>query len=266
MYEGIPNGFDDSSNLDSIGATFVRENISPSDKITGFPFAPLGMFMAVMCYISVSVLNGNERLVFFRETSTGQSVVAYFLSKTVETMVFVPIYAAAYLLLMVNNDDMLIQSNGTFYLFTTLAIFSMFAVGYLCALLFEKNANLISLVVNLVITLSFTGIFTAPGDASSFQLGLFKCFPNFWFTQGIVTEEYEQYKSIFDITMLNSLTPGGADLGFGVRTSEAGDGMGNGYDLGQGVGGNTGYCILALFGWYLLVLLTMKMSSFKKHR
>merc|ERR1712238_61211 len=265
MYNGILTGFVDSSNQDNYGITaYLRENIIPSNIIDSAVFDLLFM-LAIACCVSVSILGGNERLVFFRETSTGQSVVAYFLSKVIETLTFIPIYAAAFIWLSLNAEIWFIQDTGTYYLFTALAIIFMYAVGFLSSLLVEVNAGLITLVANLMIIIFFSGIFDGIGQASGFFSGIIKCFPLFWSSQGLVTEELEQYSDIFDIARLNALFDK-INGNFGAPSVEAGAGTGKGWDLGKGVGGNTGYCILALFGWYLLVLLTMKLSSFKKHR
>merc|ERR1712238_651502 len=97
------------------------------------------------------------------------------------------------------------------------------------------------------------------GDASSSKENLSKCFPIFWTTQGIVTEELKQYDYIFDVAKLNEETPDSIDNALGAGSVSPGTGMGKGWNLDTGVGGNIGYCIIALLGWYLLVLLTMKL-------
>jgi len=187
------------------------------------------------------------------------------LSKVIETLTFIPIYAAAFIYVSLTAKIWFIQDTGTYYLFTVLVIIFMYAVGFLSCLLVEVNAALISLVANLMIIIFFSGL-TGIGDLSGFHLGFIKCFPIFWSSQGLVTEELEHYSDIFDIARLNALTPDKINSNYGAPSADAGAGNGKGWDLGKGVGGNTGYCILALFGWYLLVLLTMKLSSFKKHR
>merc|ERR1712238_204064 len=266
MYRGILNGFVNSSNQDNVGVTaYLRENIVPSDQIS----SRLILFfqtLSIACCVSVSVLGGNERHVFFRETSTGQSVVAYFLSKVIETLTFIPIYTAAFICYSLLKEEWFIQDTGTYYLFTYLVMVFMYAVGFLFSLFLESNAGLISLVTEFMIVFFFSGLLfpIAISEASGFYLGCLKCFPIFWSSQGLVTEELEHYSDIFDIARLNALTKQISN--FGAPSSDAGVGSGKGWDLGKGVGGNTGYCILALFGWYLLVLLTMKLSSFKKHR
>merc|ERR1712238_69632 len=252
MYKGILNGFVDSSNQDNVGVTaYLRENIMPNDQISAVLSTMLN-FLGIACCVSVSILGGNERLVFFRETSTGQSVVAYFLSKVIETLAFMPIYAAAFISLSSNSKAWLIQDTATYYLFTVLVMIFMYAVGFLSSLLFEVNAGLISLVANVIFNSFFSGLSIGIGTMSCFRLGFTKCFPIFWSSQGLVTEELEHYSDIFDIARLNALTDK-IDSNFGAPSVDAG--AGKGWDLGKGVGGNTGYCILALFGWYLLVLL-----------
>merc|ERR1711865_71346 len=196
-----------------------------------------------------------------------KSVVAYFLSKVIVTLTFIPVYAAAYICFISMIDEWFIQDTGTFYLFIFLTMIFMYAVGFLFSLFLQSNAGLISLVAELMILIFFSGL-TFPlaiSEASGFYLGCLKCFPIFWSSQGLITEEFEHYSDIFDIARLNALT-NQKNNKYGAPISDAGAGSGKGWDLGKGVGGNTGYCILALFGWYLLVLLTMKLSSFKKHR
>merc|ERR1712238_30762 len=131
--------------------------MGPSDQISGFL---LGFFqiMAIACCVSVSVLGGNERHVFFRETSTGQSVVAYFLSKVIEILTFIPIYTAAFICYSLLKEEWFIQDTGTYYLFTYLVMVFMYAVGFLFSLFLESNAGLISLVTEFMIVFFFSGL------------------------------------------------------------------------------------------------------------
>merc|ERR1711865_1136046 len=145
------NGFVDSSNQDNVGVTaYLRENIMPNDQISTV-LSTMLTFLGIACCVSVSILGGNERLVFFRETSTGQSVVAYFLSKVIVTLTFIPVYAAAYICFISMIDEWFIQDTGTFYLFIFLTMIFMYAVGFLFSLFLQSNAGLISLVAELMI-------------------------------------------------------------------------------------------------------------------
>merc|ERR1712238_287193 len=201
MYNGILTGFVDSSNQDNYGITaYLRENIIPSN-IIDFAVFDLLFMLAIACCVSVSILGGNERLVFFRETSTGQSVVAYFLSKVIETLTFIPIYTAAFICYSLLKEEWFIQDTGTYYLFTYLVMVFMYAVGFLFSLFLESNAGLISLVTEFMIVFFFSGLLfpIAISEASGFYLGCLKCFPIFWSSQGLATEELEHYSDIFDI-------------------------------------------------------------------
>merc|ERR1711865_972214 len=268
MYKGILEGLDLESQYNGGVIAYVRQNVILVNEIS-IVMIMLNMFAAIACCVSVSVLGGNERLVFFRETSTGQSVVAYFFAKVIETLAFMPIYAIAFIMVAMMFDIWFIQTIGTYYIFTILLFLSMYSIGMLCSL-FIDNAAVFSLAFNLIIMMQFNGMDAdVPiGDASSSKENLSKCFPIFWTTQGIVTEELKQYDHIFDVAQLNEETPGkdSIDDALGAGSQSLVAGMGMGWNLDTGVGGNIGYCIIALLGWYLLVLLTMKLSSFKKHR
>merc|ERR1712238_183431 len=116
MYDGILKGLD-IDNEDNIGViAYWRQHFKPMDNIGGILFG-VYMFAAIACCVSVSVLGGNERLVFFRETSTGQSVVAYFFAKVIETLAFMPIYAIAFIMVAMTFDIWFIQTIGTYYIF-----------------------------------------------------------------------------------------------------------------------------------------------------
>jgi len=262
MYNGLLEGLESQYNGGVIA--YVRQNVKPMDNICAI-MGIMNTFAAIACCVSVSVLGGNERLVFFRETSTGQSVVAYFFSKVIETLAFMPLYAVAFIMVAMMFDIWFIQTIGTYYIFTILLFLSMYSIGMLCSLFFV-NAAVFSLGANLIIITVFSGVTNAIGDASSSFAKFVKCFPIFWTTQGIVTEELKQYDYIFDVAKLNEETPDSIDNALGAGSASPGAGMGKGWNLDTGVGGNIGYCIIALLGWYLLVLLTMKLSSFKKHR
>jgi len=178
-----------------------------------------------------------------------------------------PIYAIAFIMVAMMFDIWFIQTIGTYYIFTILLFHSMYTIGMLCSLFFV-NAGVYSLGANLIILSYCSGLANAIGDASSTMARFVKCFPMFWTTQGFVTEELKQYDSIFDVAQLNEETPdrNSVDDSLGAGSQSHVAGMGKGWNLDTGVGGNIGYCIIALLGWYLLVLLTMKLSSFKKHR
>merc|ERR1712161_175738 len=268
MCDGLLKGVD-LENEDNIGVLgYWSQNFLPMDMI-GFVIGFTSLFSAIACCVSVSVLGGNERLVFFRETSTGQSVVAYFFAKVIETWAFMPIYAIAFIMVAMMFDIWFIQTIGTYYIFTILLFLFMFSVGMLCSLFFV-NAAVYSLAFNVLIGMLFSGMHpdTPIGDVSSSKENLLKCFPNFWTTQGFVTQEMKQYDYNFDVAKLNEETPGrnSVDDALGAGSQSPIAGMGMGWNLDTSVGGNIGYCIIALLGWYLLVLLTMKLSSFKKHR
>merc|ERR1712238_460043 len=268
MYDGILKGVD-IDNEDNIGVkAYWSQHFKPMDNI-GFVIGFTSLFSAIACCVSVSVLGGNERLVLFRETSTGQSVVAYFFSKVIETLAFMPIYAIAFIMVAMMYDIWFIQTIGTYYIFTILLFLFMFSIGMLCSLFFV-NAAVYSLAFNVLIGLLFSGMDpdTPIGDMSSTKENLSKCFPSFWTTQGIITQEMKQYDYNFDVAKLNEATPGrnSVDDALGAGSQSPIAGMGMGWNLDTSVGGNIGYCIIALLGWYPLVLLTMKLSSFKKHR
>merc|ERR1712238_548452 len=241
MYDGILKGLD-IDNEDNIGViAYWRQHFKPMDNIGGILFG-VYIFAAIACCVSVSVLGGNERLVFFRETSTGQSVVAYFFAKVIETLAFMPIYAIAFIMVAMMFDIWFIQTIGTYYIFTILLFHSMYTIGMLCSLFFV-NAAVFSLAFNMII-MQFSGM--GPdvpiGDASSSKEILLKCFPIFWTTQGIVTEELKQYDHIFDVAQMNEETPGkdSIDDALGAGSQSPVAGMGMGWNLDTGVGGNIG--------------------------
>merc|ERR1712238_299934 len=229
MYDGILKGVD-INNEDNIGVkAYWSQHFKPMDNI-GFVIGFTSLFSAIACCVSVSVLGGNERLVFFREASTGQSVVAYFFSKVIETLAFMPIYAIAFIMVAMMYDIWFIQTIGTYYIFTILLFLFMFSVGMLCSLFFV-NAAVYSLAFNVLIGMLFSGMHpdTPIGDVSSSKENLLKCFPNFWATQGIVTQEMKQYDYNFDVAKLNEATPGRNSvddaLGAGSQSPIAGMGM-----------------------------------------
>ena len=136
-----------------LGAVFSSQK--PQDITMRYLLACLalgltGMSMAMRVF-------GNERVQFWRESSAGVSVTAYFFGKI--TSFLVPMFAApAFFLIFFYN-----MTNPRFGFFTYYIIFlatnyTVTTMGYLVSILFEpKSALIVSVIVN-VMALLFAGV------------------------------------------------------------------------------------------------------------
>jgi hypothetical protein len=74
---------------------------------------------------------GQERVVFFRETAVGQSLLSYWAAKALETLLWLPIFTCAFVVLGYSSDAWLIQPLNTYwgFLFLAMAGFSGFGTS-----------------------------------------------------------------------------------------------------------------------------------------
>ena len=86
----------------------------------------------------------------------------------------------------------------------------------------------------------------------------------FWSTQGIVSEEYDQYRYAFDVDFLNQQTLN--NIVFGSGSQSVGAGLGKGFDLSTSLARNILFCALTACAWHLIVLWTLKTREHRKHR
>eukprot|EP00977_Amphora_coffeiformis_P000438 scaffold112_cov196-Amphora_coffeaeformis.AAC.5 len=264
MYVGVPKSLTETD-IDAYSA-YLSQNVTPVDFVPQV-LLNIWLFLLIVSCLSVNVLGGSERTVFFRETSTGQHVVSYWLAKTLETFLWLPAYTCGFVLLGYSSDAWLLQPLGSYWIFCFFTLAGFYGFGMLSSLLVGTgSAALLSLVFGIVVAISFSGTVNSYGDASSG----YQKFINFWFlfwsTQGITSLEYDEYRYAFDVEFLNDQTPNKLSTDFGRGEDSVGAGVGLGFDLDSSYARNVGYCALTAFAWHLLVLWTLKTKDHRKHR
>ena len=218
LYVGIPKTLQSE---DPARQAYLRQNVTPVDAIPSI-MLNVYLFLLIVSCLSVNVY-GPERVVFFRETAVGQSVFAYWFAKTFETLLWLPIYTSAFVLLGYSGDAWLIQPLRSYWVFLLLDLVGFYGFGMLASLLVGPgSAALLSLVFGIIVVVAFSGAVSAYGDAASGA----QTFTNFWFvfwsTQGLSSKEYDQYTYAFNVTRLNDETPDKYNNDFGIGEQAVG--------------------------------------------
>jgi len=265
LYKGIPKSLLTGTDAQQISQeAYLRQNVQPLDAIPGI-LVSLFLFMSIVSCTSVNIYGG-EKTVFFRECSTGQYVTAYWTAKTMDILIWLPIYTMAFLLLGYFSAAWLIQPLWQYYFFLLFTILGFYGIGMIASLMVD-SAALLSLVLGLIIIIVFSGTNSAFGDMNSFMKGWSQLWFLFWAAQGICVGEYNEYKYAFDVVQLNSMTPKKAGTAsFGEGQSQVGSGVGKGWDMNHSVNFNLILCFITALFWQLVVLWTLKIKDRKKHR
>jgi hypothetical protein len=262
LYIGIPKSLNETNEGQE---AYLRQNVTPVDYLPGI-MMNIYFFLLIVSCLSVNVL-GPERTVFFRETATGQIVVSYWLAKVLETFLWLPVFSAAFLLLGYSSEAWLLQPLWRFYILVLITLAGFYGYGMLASLLVPPgSAALLALVFGIIAAVGFSGTVNAYGDATKSMQNFINGWFLFWSTQGIVSEEYDQYRYAFDVDRLNAETPDKYDSDFGIGEQAVGVGVGMGYDLDSSYARNAGLAAFTAFAWQLLVLWTLKTKDHKRHR
>lgn len=117
-----------------------------------------------------------------------------------ETLIWLPIYTSAFILLGYSLDAWFLQPLQFYWLFIILDLVGFYGVGFVCSLLVgPRSAALLALVFNVIVCIMFSGTINAFGEASTGFQKYVVCWFIFWSTQGLVSEEYNQCRYNFDV-------------------------------------------------------------------
>ncbi|KAL7558424.1 hypothetical protein ACA910_015766 [Epithemia clementina (nom. ined.)] len=262
LYVGIPKTLEGGTEAQQ---AYMRENVKPVDAIPGI-MLNVYLFLLIVSCLSVNVY-GPERVVFFRETAVGQSVFSYWAAKSLDAILWLPIYTCAFVLLGYSGQAWLIQPLRSYWFFLFLDLVGFYGFGMLASLLVGAgSAALLALVFGIIVIVGFSGAVTAYGDQSSGGQTFTTFWFLFWSTQGLSAKEYEQFTYAFNVTQLNDETPDKYNNEFGIGEQTVGAGVGMGFDLDSSYARNLGMCALTAFAWYIIVLWTLKTKDHRKHR
>jgi hypothetical protein len=136
-----------------LGAVFSsqeQQDITMRYLLAGLALGLTGMSMAMRVF-------GNERVQFWRESSAGVSVTAYFFGKI--TAFLVPMFAApAFFLIFFYNMTNPRFGFFTYYIIFLVTNYTVTTMGYLVSIVFEpRSALIVSVIVN-VLALMFAGV------------------------------------------------------------------------------------------------------------
>jgi len=183
LYVGIPLSLEEGGTPQE---AYLRQNVTPMDFIPGI-LQTIYMFLLMVSCLSVNLF-GAERVVFFRETATGQYVSAYWFAKTLEIFIWLPIFISAFNLLSYSDDAWLLQPLRRYWLFMFFNLVGFYGFGMLASLLVgPASAALLSLVFGVIVVIMFSGTISAFGDASKGMQNFITCWFMFWSTQGLVS-------------------------------------------------------------------------------
>mmetsp|Transcript_59762 Transcript_59762/g.146700 ORF Transcript_59762/g.146700 Transcript_59762/m.146700 type:complete len:402 (-) Transcript_59762:2248-3453(-) len=236
LYFGIPSAFVDTTNA----ASQYLENwpIASTDQTVQL-WQNTAMIIMLVCILSVNVFGGEEA-VFQRDVSSGTRVFSYWMAKTTETFLWLPIFASIFAGISYAFQPLTI-SLLDFWLVTWMAFIGFYGVGHAVSIAVgPANRGIVMLVVSLVLVLIFTGLLFPYGKNNN---PLFLIFFTFWTAQGYSTESYAAYEGSFDVGLMNDLV--------------------SGYDLSFSFAANVVCAFATALAWHLLALIRFTLLAFK---
>lgn len=199
-----------------------------------------GLVILLVSVLGINVF-GKERAVFFRDTAGGTLVSAYWLAKTVEVFLWLPLFSGVFA-----STNYAILSLALplvdFWIIAWMCFIGFYGIGGCASIMVGlENRGIVTLVTGLLCLLLFTG-FLFPFAGKWY----FKPFFTFWVAQAFNARMYEYYEDAFDTQHLNE---GGAR-----------------YDLDTTFGFNIGMAFVTAFAWHILTLVLLKVVDFRKQR
>jgi len=162
----------------------------------------VGVSIALTGIASSLRVFGNERIVFWREASTGTSTLAYFLGKDfaqIPNMLIAPLlFEVLYYSLTVPRAHFL-----TLYYIFILVEFASVSIGYLVSCLVKPAVSQLSGVVVVLVMMMFSGSRPTLSEFKTMVVPV-KYIPSAsylrWSQESIYIAEVSQYAEVYDIT------------------------------------------------------------------
>ena len=153
-----------------IGAVFKNTAINKLPASNNFTSMAVG-FTTIQSSLR---LFGNERVVFWREASSGASRMAYFVGKNLADIPRLLLVPAMYLSLFLGISGVH-ENNSRRYLALLLAVWATSGLGYVASVLFSKqNAQLGGVSITLICCL-LSGFFPTVPESSPFMQTVIAC-------------------------------------------------------------------------------------------
>ncbi|VEU45179.1 unnamed protein product [Pseudo-nitzschia multistriata] len=232
LYYGIPLVRDIENPQNNAASQYMRNYPSPPQSQFAGIWIYTALAVMLVCIVSINTF-GREKAVFKRELFSGTKPTAYWLAKTFESGLWIPLYAAIFVTvnMMLNNQPIPVIH---LFLVIWVTMIGDSGIGHIVSLVVQpSNRGIVLLVSVLVLIMIFSGIMIKYKGKHQ----VFKAFFTFWTAQGFYKGSVTPYEDVFDVKTLN-------------------DNM-QGYELQDPFGFNILYGMLTALFWHLAALAVM---------
>lgn len=172
----------------------------------GLPTDPTGnmwMFTA-LCVMLVSIKSlesfGRERAVCLRESFSGTYTVSYWMAKTCESAIWMPIHAGLFVSFALRFGPLPIHLFDFFFVIYG-TLFGYYGVGHCVSLMVEpSNRGLVLLISILVLVIAFSGTLV---PAVGWREHIWQLFFPLWNGQSFFKALTKDYEESYDVPLLN---------------------------------------------------------------
>lgn len=156
--------------------------------------------MAIMLVMTVSLNTfGQEQAVFLRDTFSGTKAAPYWFAKTLEAGLWLPLYAAVYVVVCFALKPVSIMVLE-FWLVVWVSMIGFSGVAHVVSLCIGRfNRGIVHLVACLVLIMAFSGIMAKYDGKRYFNL-----FFTFWTAESYFEGATRDYDKAFDVERLNN--------------------------------------------------------------
>jgi len=177
---------------------FMRfEPIPPNSQIPSvWLFTALTIML--VCIVSINTF-GLEKAVFLRESFSGTNPTSYWLSRTLESGMWLPLYSAIYVTVQFTFQSLTITVLQ-YWIVTWMSMIGFSGIGHIVSLTVGRsNRGIVHLITCLVLIMLFSGVMLKYDDSKFFTL-----FFTYWTAQGYVKGCTVPYEDVFDVDLFNS--------------------------------------------------------------
>jgi len=175
------------------------EPIPPSSQIPSI-WLFTALTIMLVCIVSINTF-GLEKAVFLRESFSGTNPTSYWLSRTLESGMWLPLYSAIYVTVQFIFQPLTITV-VQYWIVTWMSMIGFSGIGHIVSLTVgQSNRGIVHLITCLVLIMVFSG-FMLKYDGNKF----FSLFFTYWTAQGYVKGCTVAYEDVFDVDLFNSVS------------------------------------------------------------
>jgi len=190
-YYGIP-----LVSLDPFKASFHFMDVQPYNPLSTV-WMITAMIAMLVCIGSMSTF-GSEKAVSLRDSFSGTNPTSYWLAKTLEASIWLPLHSAVYITVQSAIYPLPIDM-PRFWIVVWMLMLGYTGVGHTVSLLIgSKNGGIVYVIVGLLLTLIFSG-----GQIPLTESGFKTLFFTYWTAQGYQESSLVDYREVFDVDILN---------------------------------------------------------------